>query len=129
MSAATSSSSAVLGAARNSGAQRATVDQVLDSGSALVEVERAASVARRAEWKSGFDAGLKAGTARYFQSPVMEGIAFELTLLRTLYAATCEELERRDRAIAAVNRIKHEALLRCVALARDLDRRAPGWDA
>lgn len=84
--------------------------------------------ARRAEWRDGYDSGLKHGAARYFNSVVMEDIAIELTLLRTLYPALCEELERRGRLLNSVNRIKTQALTRVVELARELDRRAPGWD-
>jgi hypothetical protein len=94
---------------------------------ALADAERTAPE-RREEWRAGFDSGVKAGTTRYFNSPVMETIAVELTLLRTLYAAVCDELEQRDKVLAVVNRIKCQALARVIELARELDRRSPGWD-
>ena len=56
---------------------------------ALVEIESQST--RREEWRAGFDAGRKAGAVAYFNSPVMEQLAFELTLLR----ATAESLGKQ----------------------------------
>jgi hypothetical protein len=91
-------------------------------------VETETARLRRAKWRAGFDAGLKAGASRYFQSETMVDLAVELTLLRTLFIALCNEVEHRGKVLASINRIKVEALTRVVELARELDRRAPGWD-
>jgi DNA polymerase III psi subunit len=55
-----------------------------------IETERTASE-RREEWRAGYDSGLKHGAARYFNSPLMEQLALELTLLR----ATAESLGKQ----------------------------------
>jgi hypothetical protein len=102
-----------------------TVEHVVDARR-LVDIER--TIERRAEYRAGWDVGVKVGATRYFQSPVMECIAFELVTLRTLYGAVCDECERRGRLIETLNRIKVDALRRGIQLARELDRRAPGWD-
>lgn len=52
----------------------------------------------RAEWRAGFDAGVKAGVNRYLQSRVFEDLALELTMLRaavTAMTAVANEREQR----------------------------------
>jgi hypothetical protein len=70
---------------------------------------------RREEYREGFDAGLRQGTTRFLQSDAMHQIAFELKLLRVLYAGTCEALAAAQHQIGV--------------LEAELDYRAPGWDA
>lgn len=53
----------------------------------------------REAWRAGRDMGRKEGAATFFNSPVMEQIAVELTTLRVLYAAVCAECERRGQLI------------------------------
>jgi len=45
---------------------------------------RSAFVSERAIWRSGYEAGLKDGTRRFFQSAVVENIAVELVLMRSV---------------------------------------------
>lgn len=69
---------------------------------------------RRAEWRDGYESGLKAGTQRTLQSHALEDIAMELRLLRVLYAGVCEALDEAQHQVGV--------------LEAELDYRAPGWD-
>jgi len=53
-------------------------------------------VDRRAEWRAGFDDGRKAGAAAYFNSRVMEDIAFEITALRIVVDGFERAVKERD---------------------------------
>ena len=69
---------------------------------------------RRAEWRDGYESGLKAGVQRTLQSHALEDIAMELKMLRTLYGATCAALADAQSQVSV--------------LEAELDYRAPGWD-
>jgi hypothetical protein len=86
-------------------APAATLDYVVDVESLVTQ---------RAEWRDGFDAGLKKGSVRFFNSSVMAEFAFELRLLRALYPAVCDALTDAQHQIGV--------------LEAELDYRAPGWD-
>ena len=47
----------------------------------------------RAEWKSGFDAAMKNGAEDYYESPFMENIALEITLLRSTVDVLVKRVE------------------------------------
>jgi hypothetical protein len=47
----------------------------------------------------GYDAGLKHGIANYMNTPLMEDMALELTLLRAMVAAMTIEAERHEKLI------------------------------
>lgn len=78
--------------------------------------------------RSGYELGLRRGAISVMQSPILENLTSELSLLRKLVSAMTEAAIRQDRMIATLNRIKNEALSRVIYLARELDKRAPGWD-
>src|SRR4051812_30762873 len=59
-------------------------------------LEREQRVERRAGWREGFDAGRKVGAAAYFNSPVTEGIAFEITVLRIVVDGLERAVRERD---------------------------------
>ena len=52
------------------------------------------------ERKRAFEAGRKLGATTYFQSPVMEQLAMELKLLRTLHDSHCTAAEQRETLLA-----------------------------
>lgn len=57
----------------------------------LVDIEAATS--RRAEWRAGFDSGLRAGAQRVLESDALQTIAFEISVLRLAVG----ELAKRER--------------------------------
>lgn len=93
-----------------------------------LEHERSHTIQRRAEWRAGFEEGLKVGAGRAFQSRVIEDIALELDLLRLAYSVVCATAERRERALAYAERQRRAAIHRVLELAHKLDAISPGWD-
>jgi hypothetical protein len=94
-------------------------ETALSSGSRSIEPG-----SRRAAWQ----AGIKEGYLRTFQSPILETLMSELSLLRKLVSAMTEAAHKQDRMISSLNRMKNDAHLRVIQLARKLDELAPGWD-
>jgi hypothetical protein len=86
---------------------------------ALADIE--GRIERRHEWRVGYDAGLRAGAQRVFESQALEQLAVELKFLRAALPKVLRQLEH-------VNAGRVDALRRVVWLARKLDALAPGWD-
>jgi hypothetical protein len=78
--------------------------------------------------RSGYELGLRRGAVQIMQSPILETLMSELSLLRKLVSAMTEAAHKQDRMISSLNRMKNDAHLRVIQLARKLDELAPGWD-
>ena len=86
----------------------------MDDEPRVTDVTEEVIGARRADWRDGFDSGLRTGARRVIESQTLEQVVIELKLLRVLYAAACDALA--------------DAQYQITVLEAELDYRAPGWD-
>jgi hypothetical protein len=88
---------------------------------ALAEAERTADE-RRAEWRAGYDLGLRHGAQRVLYSHALATITFELLLLREVAARLgeqCDYWRDRSNAMEAEATYWHSIVARCGELLED----------